>query len=166
MLDLWITGVCPPPPLSKSKSRTPTRSKPACLIRMRGDTQLSPHILGERERPHHRAVLTYGFDEPINQRLQPRFGHVGDQIVEQAALPKQRMGSALGGVDLQMPIHAEALAGRAEQRQQNDREGVQQKQPVASLRIGDAKSAHAHAEAQVLRVAKVRRRRAFRRRPR
>jgi hypothetical protein len=76
--------------------------------------QLSPHISGERERLRQRTVLTYAFDEPINQRPQPRFGHVGDQIVEQAALPKQRMGSALGGVGPQMSIHTEAFAGHAE----------------------------------------------------
>ena len=76
--------------------------------------QLSPHISGERERLRQRTVLTYAFDEPINQRPQPRFGHVGDQIVEQAALPKQRMGSALGGVGPQMSVHSEAFPGHAE----------------------------------------------------
>ena len=46
-----------------------------------------------------------------------------------------------------MSIHAEAFPRLAEQRQQNDGESVQQKQPVAPLRIGDAERAHAHAEA-------------------
>jgi hypothetical protein len=35
-------------------------------------------------------------------------------------------------------------------------EGVQQKQPVAPLRISDAERAHAHAEPWVLRIAKIR----------
>src|SRR5271165_4929886 len=61
-----------------------------------------------------------------------------------------------GGVDLEMAIHAEAFAGGAEQRQENDGEGVQEKKPVAPLRSGDAKNAWAHAETKVLGVAKAR----------
>jgi hypothetical protein len=48
------------------------------------------------------------------------------------------MGSVLGGIDLEMAIHAEAFAGGAEQRPKYDGEGVQKKKPVAPLRIGDA----------------------------
>jgi hypothetical protein len=55
-----------------------------------------------------------------------------------------------------MTIHADAFSGGAEQRQQNDGEGVQEKQSVAPLRIGDAENAHAHAEAKVLGIAKSR----------
>ena len=51
------------------------------------------------------------------------------------------MGSAFGGVDLEMAVHAEALASGAEKRQKHDGEGVQEKKPVAPLRIGDAKNA-------------------------
>ena len=54
-----------------------------------------------------------------------------------------------------MTVHAEAFAGRAEQRQQHDCEGVQEKKPVAPLRIGDAKNAQAHSEAKVLAEAKI-----------
>ena len=48
-----------------------------------------------------------------------------------------------------MTVHAEAFAGGAEQCQQHDREGVQEKKPVAPLRVGDAKNAQAR-ECQVL----------------
>ena len=130
-----------------SDTETPFKMLRTTNVRDGFVAQLSPHISGEQERLRQRTVLSHDFDEPINQRPQPGFGHVGDQIVEQAALPKQRMGSALGGVDLQMSIQAEAFSGRAEQRQKNDREGVQQKQSVAPLRIGDAERTHAHAEA-------------------
>jgi len=51
------------------------------------------------------------------------------------------MGSVFGRVDLEMAVHAEAFTSGAEQRQENDGEGVQEKKPVAPLRIGDAKSA-------------------------
>ncbi len=52
-----------------------------------------------------------------------------------------------------MAVHAEAFSGGAEQRQKNDGEGVEEKKPVAPFRIGDAKNAHAHAEAKVLGIA-------------
>src|SRR5450759_3982332 len=67
--------------------------------------------------------------------------HVWDQLVEHAALPEQRMGPVFGRVDLEMAVHAEAFTSGAEQRQENDGEGVQEKKPVAPLRIGDAKNA-------------------------
>ena len=82
-------------------------------------------------------------------------GHVGDQVVEYATLIEKRVGSALGGVDFEMTVHAEAFAGGAEQGQKHDGEGVEEKQPVAPSRIGDAKRAHAHAEAQVRAVAEA-----------
>ncbi len=51
------------------------------------------------------------------------------------------MGSVFGRVDLQMTVHAEAFASGAEQRQENDGEGVEEKKPVAPLRTGDVKNA-------------------------
>ena len=69
------------------------------------------------------------------------FRHVGDQLVEHTSLPEQRIGAVRGRVDLEMAIIAEAFASGAEQRQENDGEGVEQKKPVAPLRIGDAKNA-------------------------
>ena len=51
---------------------------------------------------------------------------------------------------------AEAFAGGAEQRQQEDRQGVEQQQTVAPLRIADAQDAQAHAEPQILGVAEPR----------
>ena len=49
-----------------------------------------------------------------------------------------------------MAIHAEDFAGRAEQRQKHDDEGVQQDKPVTPLRIGDAQDAQACAETKIL----------------
>ena len=69
--------------------------------------------------------------------------HVGGQVVEHAALPEQGMGSGLDGVGLEVAVHAEALAGGTEQGEQDDGEGVEQQQPVAALRIGDAHRAQA-----------------------
>ena len=83
-------------------------------------------------------------------------GHVGDKIVEQAALAEQRMDAAFYRAGSERSIHAEAFAGRAEQRQQEDRQGVEQQQTVAPLRIADAQDAHAHAETQILGVAEPR----------
>ena len=41
------------------------------------------------------------------------------------------MGSMLSGVDLEVAVHAEAFASGAQQRQEDDGEGVQEKKPVA-----------------------------------
>jgi hypothetical protein len=47
----------------------------------------------------------------------------------------------LGGVGAQLTIRSEAFAGLAENRQQKNGEGVQQKRPVAALGIADPKFA-------------------------
>ena len=57
------------------------------------------------------------------------------------------MGSALGGIDLEVAVHAERFAGLAEQGKEQHGEGVEQEQPVAALRIADAHGAEPHAEA-------------------
>ena len=59
------------------------------------------------------------------------------------------MGSAFGGVALEKTIHSEAFPGGAEQRQEHDGDGVEEQQPLAPLRVGDAQRAEAHAEAFV-----------------
>src|SRR5271167_5189373 len=66
------------------------------------------------------------------------------------------MGSAFGGVGLEKPIQTEALAGSAEQGEQDDRQGAQKQQAVAPLRVGNPQYAHAHAESEVFGVAKAR----------
>jgi hypothetical protein len=86
-------------------------------------------------------VLGDVIGKAFNEWPQADFGHVRDQFVEPAALPEQRVGPVFGGVDLEMAVHAEAFASGAEQGQENDGEGVQEKKPVAPLRIGDAKKA-------------------------
>src|SRR3954470_20424644 len=78
--------------------------------------------------------LGVSFDEG----LESVFGHVGDQIVEHAALAEQGMGAGLDGVGLEMAVHAEALTGGAEQGEQDDGEGIEQQQSVAPLRVADA----------------------------
>src|SRR4051794_29598475 len=96
--------------------------------------------------------LGVSFDEG----LESIFGHVGAQIVEHAALAEQGMGAGLDGVGLEVAVHAEALAGGAEQGEQDDSERIeQQQQSVAPLRIADANRREAHAEAQVLGISET-----------
>ena len=80
-------------------------------------------------------ILHDDLAEPFHEGPQSRFGHARDQFVEHAALAEERMGAMLGGVGLEMAVHAEAFSGGAEQRQENDREGVEEKQPVAPLGV-------------------------------
>src|ERR687898_276915 len=94
--------------------------------------------------------LGVSFDEG----LESVFGHVGDQIVEQAALAEQGMGAGLDGVGLEVAVHAEALAGGAEPGEQDDGEGIEQQQSVAPLRVADANGGKA--EAQILGIAEAR----------
>src|SRR5271169_3411025 len=68
--------------------------------------QPSPHFSDEREGLRQRFILSYEFSEAGDEWPQAGLGHVGYQLVEHAALPEQRMGSAFGGVDLEMTIHA------------------------------------------------------------
>ena len=75
-------------------------------------------------------------------------GHVRGQVVEHAALPEQGMRPGLDGVGLEMAVHAEALAGGAEQ---NDGKGIEQQQPIAPLGVCDAD----RAEAQILGIAEA-----------
>ena len=48
------------------------------------------------------------------------------------------MGAALDGIGLEMAIISQGLSGGAEQGQQGDREGIEEPQPIAALRIADA----------------------------
>ena len=73
----------------------------------------------------------------FNERRQSFLRHVGDEIVEQAALPEEGMDAALGGAGSQLAIHAEALAGGSQNGQQQDGEGVEEQEAVATLRIVD-----------------------------
>ena len=66
------------------------------------------------------------------------------------------MDAAFDRAGSERSVHAEAFAGRAEQRQEEDRQGVEQQQTVAPLRIADAQDAQAHAETQILGVAEPR----------
>jgi len=55
-----------------------------------------------------------------------------------------------------VPVIAERFAGRAEQGEQHDGEGVDQPQAVAPVGGADVDRAHPHAEAQVLGVVERR----------
>ena len=92
--------------------------------------QPSPHFSYDRESLSQGSVLGDVFAEPLDERPQADLRHVRDQLVEHTALPEQRMGPVFGRVDLEMAIHAEAFASGAEQRQENDGEGVQEKKPL------------------------------------
>src|ERR1700738_2310884 len=82
------------------------------------------------------------------------FRHGRDELVEHAALTEQRVGAGFGSICFEMSIHAECLAGSAEECQEDDGEGIDEQEPVAALRIFDSNRAEAHAEAQVLGVTK------------
>src|SRR5271157_1393237 len=110
-------------------------------------TSCIPSFSRDAERLGEGSVLAQEFFVSLDERPQPFLGHVGDEIVEQAALPEQGMDAALGGAGSQLTIHAEAFAGGAQYRQQQDGEGVQEQQTVAALRIFDSERAHAQSEA-------------------
>ena len=82
--------------------------------------------------------LLQDFGVSFREGPQPVFRHVGDQVVEHAALAEQGMGAGLDSVGLEMAVHAEALAGGAEQGEQNDGKRIEQQQPVAPLRVADS----------------------------
>src|SRR5271170_6307324 len=82
------------------------------------NTSLIPSFLDDRESLFERAILHDDFAEPFHEGPQSRFGHSRDQFVEHAALAEERMGAMLGGVGLEMAVHAETFSGGAEQRQE------------------------------------------------
>src|SRR3712207_9096840 len=65
------------------------------------------------------------------------------------------MGACFDGVGLEMTVHAEALASSAEQGRQDDSEGVEEQQPVAPLRVGNADRGKAHTEMHVLGISEA-----------
>src|SRR5271155_606705 len=75
-------------------------------LKVAARAQPSPHFSDEREGLRQRFILSYEFSEAGDEWPQAGLGHVGYQLVEHAALAEQRMGSAFGGVDLEMTIHA------------------------------------------------------------
>jgi hypothetical protein len=85
------------------------RDRAAMLLRhdVVGDRQAKPRALTGLTTPlisHHPESISKHGDlcehsgEPLDQRQQSRVGHIGDQIVEHAALPEQRVSAPLGGV--------------------------------------------------------------------
>lgn len=92
----------------------------------------------------------------LDKGAEPLLRHVRGQVLEHAALAEQGMGTGLDGVGLEVAVHAEAFTGGAEQREQEDGEGVEQQQAVAALRVSDADCQEAHAEAQVHGISETR----------
>src|SRR5271170_3121997 len=74
-------------------------------------SSLIPSFLDDRESLFERAILHDDFAEPFHEGPQSRFGHSRDQFVEHAALAEERMGAMLGGVGLEMAVHAETFSG-------------------------------------------------------
>src|SRR3954465_14323633 len=102
---------------------------------MRGWLSRHPLISYDREGLGDDTRLMQELGVSFDEGLESVFGHVGDQIVEHAALAEQGMRQGLGGLGLEMAGHAEALTGGAEQGEQDDDEGIEQQQSVAPLRV-------------------------------
>jgi hypothetical protein len=96
------------------------------------DPFISCSSKGLRNHTRLLSELSVSFDE----RFEPVLGHVGDQVVEHTALAEQGMGAGPDGVDLEMAVHAEALAGGAEQGEQDDGKRIEPQQ--RSRRCGSA----------------------------
>src|SRR5271168_1851933 len=100
--------------VNTAKRRTHSLFRQGCMLyelipnmpEARLRPQPSPHFSDEREGLRQRFILSYEFSEAGDEWPQAGLGHVGYQLVEHAALAEQRMGSAFGGVDLEMTIHA------------------------------------------------------------
>lgn len=58
-------------------------------------------------------------------------GHIGDQLVEHAALPKQGVAAGLAGIGLEQAVHPEALVDRPQEGQQRGCERADQQQAIA-----------------------------------
>jgi hypothetical protein len=59
---------------------------------------MTPLISHHRESIGEHGEFREHRSEPLGQRQQPRVWHVGDQVVEHAALPEQRVSATFGGV--------------------------------------------------------------------
>ena len=70
----------------------------------------------------------YQLGVSFDEGSEPVLWHVGGQVVEHAALAEQGMRTGPDGVGLEMAVHAEALAGGAEQGEQNDGKRIEQQQ--------------------------------------
>jgi signal transduction histidine kinase len=86
----------------------------------------SPHLSDRAENVCKQRLLLQHEREALHQRAQPVLRHHGDQIVEHAALPEQRMDATLGGVGLEHPVVAQRFPRGAKQRQQHHCERVDQ----------------------------------------
>ena len=72
-----------------------------------------------------------------HEGTETHLGHVGDEVVEHAALTEEGVRACLAGVGLQVAIHSELFAGGAQHREQVDREGIKQQQSVAPIGAGN-----------------------------
>src|SRR5271165_7485280 len=89
-----------------------------------------PSFSDDSEGLRERCVLAYEVLVSFDERSQGGLGHVGDEFVEQASLAEQGVDAALDSAGSQLAIHAEAFAGGAQNRQQQDGESVQEQEAV------------------------------------
>ena len=78
--------------------------------------------------------------------------HHGYRLIVMRPLEHQRVRAGLDRVGFQVAVQADLLPRRPQQRQQHDRQGPQQQQPVTPLRRVDARLRQAHPKTQVLDV--------------
>lgn len=88
--------------------------------------QDSPHLSNRSENVCEERLLVQHLGEALHQWAQPVVTHGRDEVIEQAALAEQRMGTAFGGVGLEHPIITQGFAGGPQQGQQDDGECVDQ----------------------------------------
>src|SRR5487761_2662082 len=98
-------------------------------------------------------MLAHDAIEGGEQGAKPFYAHVWQARVPVAALPIERMGATLDGIDLEVAIEAGGLGGCAQERQQRVRHRDQQQQPVTSVGSTNVRRLQSHAEAQVLGVS-------------
>ncbi len=80
--------------------------------------------------------------------------HVRHELVVLLSLAEERMGALLRGIDLDPAVHAEALPGGAEQREQALRQRAQKQEAISPAAVANVRGRESQAEAGVLRIPK------------
>jgi hypothetical protein len=93
--------------------------------------------------------------ERVHQKGNAFVGHHRNAGVEEAALPKERVGSAFDGVGFHGAVQATVFGCRPEQSQQRLRERSDEQESISSVRSSDMRVGQSHPEAEVLGVAEV-----------
>jgi len=77
--------------------------------------------------------LSEDLGEVFDQGAEAMLWHIGDEFVEHASLPEERVGAALWGIGFEVPVIAERFSGGPEQSEQGDGKGIEQPQAIAPL---------------------------------